>query len=115
MQCPSNAVLRISWDMKPPAELPEDRRRAGYHQSGTAKECTPSIPGVAARFVKASAVALSIIQAARAGLNVRGRCCRSATTLLSHPNPRIFLMVWFYKRDRLSMSLETRFDNETSE
>jgi hypothetical protein len=24
-------------------------------------------------------------------------------------------MVWFYKRDRLSMSLETRFDNDTSE
>ncbi len=24
-------------------------------------------------------------------------------------------MIWFYKRDRVSMSLETRFDNETSE
>jgi len=24
-------------------------------------------------------------------------------------------MVWFYKRDRVSLSLETRYDNETSE
>ena len=24
-------------------------------------------------------------------------------------------MVWFYKRDRASLSLETRYDNETSE
>ena len=24
-------------------------------------------------------------------------------------------MVWFYKRDRSSLSLETRFDNETAE
>jgi hypothetical protein len=24
-------------------------------------------------------------------------------------------MVWFYKRDRVSLSLETRYDNDTSE
>lgn len=24
-------------------------------------------------------------------------------------------MVWFYRRDRVSLSLETRYDNETSE
>ena len=24
-------------------------------------------------------------------------------------------MIWFYKRDRVSLSLETRYDNETSE
>ena len=24
-------------------------------------------------------------------------------------------MVWFYRRDRLSLSLETRYDNETAE
>ena len=27
----------------------------------------------------------------------------------------MFPMVWFYKRHRVSLSLETRYDNETSE
>jgi hypothetical protein len=32
-----------------------------------------------------------------------------------HNLPVSSLMLWFYRRDRASLSLETRYDNETSE